>query len=230
MAIFRVEKTDDYTVMSNFHLRDKDLGLKAKGLLSLMLSLPDDWEYTEEGLSTLCSDGISGISSAVRELMNAGYIVRSRQRRANGTVAGMTYDVHEMPTTKAISPKREKPRQEKPRQENRGQQNTNQQNTDKQNTEKESVNTRAHASLDEVKAYARERKSAVDPERFYDYYNANGWKVGKQPMKDWRAAFRNWERMEKEYAKAGPEERPYAQEELRAMVNDPVREMLEGMR
>ena len=68
MAVFRIEKTRDYTVMSNYHLRDRSLSLKAKGLLSLMLSLPEDWDYTMKGLARICKDGIDNSSGGIREL------------------------------------------------------------------------------------------------------------------------------------------------------------------
>ena len=68
MAVFRIEKTRDYTVMSNHHLRDKSLSLKAKGLLSLMLSLPEEWDYTTKGLARICKDGVDSICAGVREL------------------------------------------------------------------------------------------------------------------------------------------------------------------
>ena len=61
MAVFRIEKTRDYTVMSNHHLRDRSLSLKAKGLLSLMLSLPEEWDYTTKGLARICKDGVDSI-------------------------------------------------------------------------------------------------------------------------------------------------------------------------
>ena len=78
MAVFRIEKTRDYTVMSNYHLRDRSLSLKAKGLLSLMLSLPEDWDYTMKGLARICKDGIDSISGGIRELEAHGYLVRAR--------------------------------------------------------------------------------------------------------------------------------------------------------
>ena len=74
MAVFRVERTRDYTVMSNFHLKDMKLSLKAKGLLSMMLSLPETWNYTTRGLAAICKEGVDAIGSAVRELEAAGYI------------------------------------------------------------------------------------------------------------------------------------------------------------
>ena len=73
MAVFRIEKTRDYTVMSNYHLRDRSLSLKAKGLLSLMLSLPEDWDYTMKGLARICKDGIDSSSGGIRELEAHGY-------------------------------------------------------------------------------------------------------------------------------------------------------------
>lgn len=87
MAVFRVEKTRNYTVMSNHHLRDKSLSLKGKGLLSLMLSLPEDWDYTTKGLARICKDGVDSICATVRELEGAGYIVRERERHADGTLS-----------------------------------------------------------------------------------------------------------------------------------------------
>ena len=79
MAVFRIERTLDYTVMSNHHLKDTALSLKAKGLLSMMLSLPDEWNYTTRGLAAICKEGVDAIGGALRELEKAGYIVR-RQR------------------------------------------------------------------------------------------------------------------------------------------------------
>ena len=78
MAVFRIEKTRDYTVMSNHHLRDKSLSLKAKGLLSLMLSLPEEWDYTTKGLARICKDGVDSICAGVRELEEHGYVIRQR--------------------------------------------------------------------------------------------------------------------------------------------------------
>ena len=80
MAVFRIEKTRDYTVMSNYHLRDMSLSLKAKGLLSLMLSLPENWDYTMKGLARICKDGIDSISGGIRELEAHGYLIRARVR------------------------------------------------------------------------------------------------------------------------------------------------------
>ena len=86
MAVYRVQRTRDYTVMSNYHLRDKNLTLKSKGLLSMILSLPDEWNYTTRGLAAICKEGVDAIGSALKELETAGYIVRRQLRGANGHI------------------------------------------------------------------------------------------------------------------------------------------------
>ena len=117
MAVFRVEKTRDYTVMANHHLRNTALSLKAKGLLSLMLSLPDDWDYTLKGLARICRDGVDSIAAAVNELEEAGYIVRKRVRDDKGRVRDMEYTILEHPK-EDIPPKLDFPVQENPVQDN----------------------------------------------------------------------------------------------------------------
>ena len=87
MAVFRIERTRDYTVMSNHHLRDKALSLKSKGLLSMMLSLPEDWNYTTRGLAKICKEGVDAIGGALRELESAGYIVRHQLRTVRAASA-----------------------------------------------------------------------------------------------------------------------------------------------
>jgi len=97
MAVFRVERNTGYTVMSNHHLRNKALTLKAKGLLSQMLSLPEDWDYTLAGLSHINREKIDAIREAVKELEKAGYIVRSRERDEKGRLRGADYIIYEQP-------------------------------------------------------------------------------------------------------------------------------------
>ena len=91
MAVFRVEKTKDFTVMSNHHLRNTELSLKAKGLLSLMLSLPEDWDYTTKGLAHICRDGVDSITTALKELERHGYLTRQRLRNENGQLGDIEY-------------------------------------------------------------------------------------------------------------------------------------------
>ena len=116
MAVFRIEKTRDYTVMSNHHLRDMSLSLKAKGLLSLMLSLPENWDYTMKGLARICKDGIDSISGGIRELEEHGYLIRERVRGANGQLGSIEYTILEQP--KEPTPAQEKPIRENPIQAN----------------------------------------------------------------------------------------------------------------
>ena len=110
MAVFRIEKTRDYTVMSNHHLRDKSLSLKAKGLLSLMLSLPEEWDYTTKGLARICKDGVDSICAGVRELEEHGYVIRQRVRNPNGQLGAIEYTILEQPR----QPEPEKPERENP--------------------------------------------------------------------------------------------------------------------
>ena len=97
MPFFRVNKTKDYTIMANHHLKNRDLSLKAKVLLSVMLSLPEDWHFTVHGLVSICKEGRDSISGAVRELEEAGYIVRHRLRDKEGHINGLEYIIYETP-------------------------------------------------------------------------------------------------------------------------------------
>jgi hypothetical protein len=97
VAVFRVEKSRDFTVMSNHHLRNPALTLKAKGLLSLMLSLPDKWDYTTRGLSCICREGVDSISTALGELERCGYLTRERVRDPYGRLGDIEYTIHEQP-------------------------------------------------------------------------------------------------------------------------------------
>ena len=121
MSVFRVEKTRGYTVMSNHHLRNHTLSLKAKGLLSQMLSLPEDWDYTLQGLAQINKESIDAIREAVRELERAGYIKRSRERDKRGCLRGTVYTIYEQPHAE---PTLEKPMLDFPTLENPMQLNT----------------------------------------------------------------------------------------------------------
>lgn len=109
MAVMRVEKSANYTVMSNHHLDDPRLSLKAIGLLSKILRLPDDWDYTLEGLARICKEGKDAIRSAIVELERAGYIERRQTHAADGSFAGNEYIVHEAPVSTDAAPSSENP-------------------------------------------------------------------------------------------------------------------------
>ena len=115
VAVFRIERNRDYTVMSNHHLRDTELSLKSKGLLSMMLSLPEEWNYTTRGLAAICKEGADCIGSALRELEQAGYIVRSRIRDSKGKIVDVEYIIYETPhKPQSAPPEPERPDTENP--------------------------------------------------------------------------------------------------------------------
>ena len=185
MAVFRVEKNKGYTVMSNHHLRNKELSLKAKGLLSQMLSLPEDWDYTLAGLSLINREKIDAIREAVRELENAGYIQRSRERDEKGRLRGITYVIYEQPPKLDLptlekptldNPTLEKPMLEKPTLENPTQlnkeiQKTNLPKKEKLNTDISSTHSIPFHSLnpspleDAAQPPERKRTEATDAYR-----------------------------------------------------------------
>ncbi len=129
MATIRVNKTKDYTVMSNHHFKEKGMSLKAKGLLSLMLSLPDNWDYSIAGLATLSKDGKDSVMGALNELEKFGYLIRTKCVDAKGRFAGYDYDIYEKPHTE--KPKEDAPYAEKPNTEKPPQLNTNELSTKK---------------------------------------------------------------------------------------------------
>ena len=115
MAVFRVERNRGYTVMSNHHLRNKELSLKAKGLLSQMLSLPEDWDYTLAGLSLINKESIDAIRTAIWELEKAGYITRRQGRDERGKMTAIEYTIYEQPQPPELdSPILENPTSAKP--------------------------------------------------------------------------------------------------------------------
>ena len=173
MAVFRVERNKGYTVMSNHHLRNKELSLKAKGLLSQMLSLPEDWDYTLAGLSFINREKIDAIREAVKELERAGYIVRSRERDEKGRLRGTDYVIFEQPQTSPVSdlptldnPTLEKPTQEKPTLENPTQLNKDIQKTDLPKKEKSNTDLSSNHSIPILSPNPSPlREETAEPER-----------------------------------------------------------------
>ena len=181
MSTFRVNKNVNYTVMSNHHLQDKRLSLKAKGLLSYMLSLPDDWDYSLKGLTIGCKDGLDSVRTAVLELEEHGYVRRQKVRNAKGQIIDYDYQVYESPVeddpavpgkeggpsnpsaTKSpksrmkpcSSPFLDFPNLAEPNLEKATQQNTNKQNTKRQSTNL-SGQTGKTADFDQMEAQVRE--------------------------------------------------------------------------
>ena len=184
MAVFRVERNKGYTVMSNHHLRNKELSLKAKGLLSQMLSLPEDWDYTLKGLSLINREKIDAIREAIKELERAGYIVRSRERDEKGRLRGADYVIYEQPQPREPeaatsgeqppildlpmleNPTLEKPTQEKPTLENPTQLNKDIQRTDLPKKEKSNTDLSSTHSIPILSPNPSPcREAATPPER-----------------------------------------------------------------
>ena len=134
MAVFRVERNSGYTVMSNHHLRNKELTLKAKGLLSQMLSLPEDWDYTLAGLSHINRESIDAIRTAVWELEQAGYILRRQGRDEKGKMTAIEYTIYEQPQPMLENPIPGKPMLENPTTDNPTSENPTQLNKDRSRT------------------------------------------------------------------------------------------------
>jgi hypothetical protein len=131
MSKIRVHKTSNFTVMSNYHFKEKRMSLKSKGLLSLMLSLPDDWNYNVNGLVKLSKDGKDGVMSALAELEKFGYLQRERVINSKGQFAGIEYNIFEQPQPEkpiAEMPIKDKPISAKPIAEKPNLLNTNQLN------------------------------------------------------------------------------------------------------
>lgn len=196
MSVIRVNKTSDFTVMSNYHFRDKSLSLKAKGLLSQMLSLPENWDYTISGLASINKENKTAIQSALHELEKGGYLVRTRTQDESGRF-DYIYDIYEKPRTENLCT--ENQHTESPCTENNAQLNTYKENTEDKLLNNKKLRERSATrftppTVQEVRDYCQERNNNVDAERFVDFYAAKGWKIGSSPMKDWKAAVRTWEK------------------------------------
>jgi len=148
VSVFRLEKNRDYTVMSNVHLKDTRLSLKSKGLLSMMLSLPDEWDYSERGLAAICKEGVDAIHSAIKELEHAGYIERHQLRDLFGRLSDVEYVIYERPhlhstdtpspcteNPDTVLPDMELPCPKKPEQLNTYQSSTKKSNTNESSTQ-----------------------------------------------------------------------------------------------
>ena len=164
MAVYRVNKNRGYTVMANFHLRDKNLSLKAVGLLSKMLSFNDGWQFSTRGLSAICKEGPDAILSALRELENYGYLVRHQARDEKGRMSSMVFEIYEKPqevlpeagNPYTENPDADNPVTEKPYTGNPAQRNTDQVITEKTNTSLnnyQSINLDGKDRMDERESY-----------------------------------------------------------------------------
>ena len=177
MAVFRIERTRDYTVMSNHHLRDKALSLKSKGLLSMMLSLPEDWNYTTRGLVKICKEGVDAIGGALRELESAGYIVRHQMRDRQGRICDTEYVIYEQPQPKApdtpqpdtASPDTENPYLDDPDTEKPAELNIEKSKTQKQTTDVSSTDSIPFREFAAARPPERKGRDAMSAEEMQSY-------------------------------------------------------------
>ena len=177
MAVFRIERTRDYTVMSNHHLRDKALSLKSKGLLSMMLSLPEDWNYTTRGLAKICKEGVDAIGGALRELEAAGYIVRHQMRDRQGRISDTEYVIYEQPQPKApdtpqpdtASPDTENPYLADPDTEKPAELNIEKSKTQKSNTQGASTDSIPFRETAAARPPERKGRDAMSVEEMQSY-------------------------------------------------------------
>ena len=177
MAVFRIERTRDYTVMSNHHLRDKALSLKSKGLLSMMLSLPEDWNYTTRGLAKICKEGVDAIGGALRELEAAGYIVRHQLRDRQGRISDTEYVIYEQPQPKApdtpqpdtASPDTENPYLDSPDTEKPAELNIEKSKTQKSNTQGSSTDSIPFRETAAARPPERKGRDAMSVEEMQSY-------------------------------------------------------------
>lgn len=210
MAVFRVVKNENYTTICNEHLRDKRLSLKAKGLLTIMLSLREDWDYSVNGLVSICKEGKGAVETAMRELKECGYleIVKITPKDSKSGRFEYQYNIYES----SVEFRETRPQKQGARiqgVENQPQLNTKELRDGQKGEsvgcrdfnenelftaiETESKGRFAPPTREEVEAYAREKGYDGFPvDRFVAYYESNGWMVGRTKMKSWRAAMANW--------------------------------------
>ena len=216
MSVFRVNKTKDYVTMSKTHLKEKNMSLKAKGLLSEMLGLPNEWDYSINGLVSINKENESAIKSTLAELKEFGYL-KVTKLMPNVTTSGRIeyiYDIYEKPIQEGKKQEVEnQPLEIQPLEiqpiENPTQLNNKELNTNKLNNKelsnkeyKEKAKRKfIKPTLEEINQYCSERNNGINAEAFYDFYECKDWYVGKNKMKDWKACVRTWERREDTKAK-----------------------------
>ena len=199
MSVYRRHKEKNYTCISNDLFNDKTLSMKAKGLLAQILSLPENWKYSVNGLASLFSDGRDAVNGAINELIEHGYIVRTKTVNEDGLFDGYVYDIYEKPQTdnEKIA---DFPFTDNPFTDNPTVSNTNILNTKdiyiKEKSEKPKF---VPPTFEEVAAYCKERSNNVDPKQFFDYYSTGEWKDAKgNPVKNWKQKIITWEKENKE--------------------------------
>ena len=185
MAVFRVHKNKNYTTMSNYHLQDKNLSLKAKGLLSLMLSLPNNWDYSVRGLEKICTETKDTINGILNELERNNYLVRTRIY-CNGKISHWEYNIYE----NNLHPKN----QDIEKQDIENYDINKKLNNKELNNKKEMYKEKP--TLEEIKDYCLNvRHNKVDYKKFYDYFTEGNWVDSKgNKVKNWKQKIITWEK------------------------------------
>ena len=187
MAIFRINKEINYTTIDNNIFKNRDLSYRATGLLTTMLSLPDNWDFTEMGLVALKKESRETIRKTLKELEECGYLIRTRNRDEKGRLTDTTYDIYETPMSK-------KPMLDKPMLENYTQLNTN--NINNLNNKYIYKGNFKKPTLEEIKDYCLNvRHNKVDYQYFYDYFTEGNWIDSKgNKVKNWKQKIVTWEK------------------------------------
>lgn len=202
MAILKNPNRDKFTIIDNYALADKNLSLKTRGLLVTMLSLPDNWQFSENGLNKIFpKDGQTSIRTGLKELQENGYLIRERTRDEQGRMSKVNWIIYDRPRL-------ENPNLVNPNLENRPQYNTNISNTNKSNININNNKRFTPPTFEEVKKYCKERNNNVDPKKFYDFYSTPNDKGqtwvdsnGKQ-VKNWKQKVITWEGRQKDAREA----------------------------
>lgn len=199
MSIFRINKNKNYSIISNKHFKEKQMSLKAKGLLSQMLSLPDDWNYSIAGLCSINKENETAIKSTLKELQEFGYL-KITKLNPNETKSGRIeyiYDIYEEPKIQ----KQEYKKQEYKKQEVENLEvvfldieNPIQLNNNILNNNNKIINNKnKYPTLEEINQYIEEKQLKVDGKQFYDYFTEGNWIDAKgNKVKNWKQKLLTW--------------------------------------
>jgi len=218
------DHTKGFTIMVNEALQRPDLSARAKGLYAYLMTLPDDWVIQREEIPRHFTEGRDAIDKAFKELVKLGYITLDIERDERRFITKYAYTVHEKAIpekdrTKALKPEKlvpEKPLTGSPVTENPLLLSTKEPSTNNQVPAATPSIRFQKPTVEEVRAYCKERKNSVNPELWLAHYEANGWKVGRSSMKDWKAAVRTWE-----HSNYGPPKKSSPPPNADPLANDP---------
>ena len=200
MAVFRTHKIKNFTTINNYLIRDESLSLKDKGMMAVLLSLPETWEYSVVGLESICKESKNTINDILNNLEKNEYLERKRIYE-NGKIKNWEYNIYELPKTLYLKENQLHPK-------NQDIENLdieildieNSPQLNKEELNKEKINKRVFTppTLDEIKDYCLNvRHNSVDYQKFYDYYNAGEWKDSKgNKIKNWKQKVITWESKE----------------------------------